>query len=155
VAAILWTGDALGHVELPRTGVEPPHRFAAGLAAERAAGDERALAAQIFARSGAGWDLYNGAALPEDCTRPDVRVVALPFTSLGDEVGSSKVSNIIMLGALLEATRLLDEEQVTGALRRLVKSDKWFQLDVLALERGREEMRQSGDGLGDDYLWGV
>jgi 2-oxoisovalerate ferredoxin oxidoreductase beta subunit len=102
--------------------------------------------------------LYNGPALPEDCARPDVQVVAKPFMQLADELGSSKVGNIIMLGALLETTSLLDEEQVTGALRRLVKSDRWFDLDVIALERGREEVRKSGESLapsGEDYLWGV
>jgi 2-oxoisovalerate ferredoxin oxidoreductase beta subunit len=102
--------------------------------------------------------LYNGASLPEDCNRTDVRVVALPFTQLGDQLGSSKVGNIVMLGALLEATSLLEPEQVTGAIRRLVKSDKWFRLDLVALECGREEVRKSGDAFapaGEDYLWGV
>jgi 2-oxoisovalerate ferredoxin oxidoreductase beta subunit len=95
--------------------------------------------------------LYNGRSLPEDCTRSDVRTVALPFTELGDELGSSKVGNIVMLGALLEATGLLEAEPVAAALRKLVKSDKWFELDLIALERGREEVRKPGD----DYLWGV
>src|SRR5205085_7883814 len=54
--------------------------------------------------------LYNGRSLPEDCTRADVRTVALPFTELGDELGSSKAGNIVMLGALLEATGLLEAE---------------------------------------------
>ena len=102
--------------------------------------------------------LYNGPAVPDDCARADVRVVAKPFTQMADEMGASKVGNIIMLGALLEATSLLDEEQVTGALRRLVKSDRWFDLDVVALERGRAEVRKSGESLapaGEDYLWGV
>jgi Pyruvate/2-oxoacid:ferredoxin oxidoreductase gamma subunit len=80
-----------------------------------------------------------------------VRTVALPFTELGDELGSSKVGNIVMLGALLEATGLLEAEPVAAALRKLVKSDKWFELDLIALERGREEVRKPGD----DYLWGV
>jgi Pyruvate/2-oxoacid:ferredoxin oxidoreductase gamma subunit len=102
--------------------------------------------------------LYNGPALPEECARSDVRMVAKPFTQLADELGSSKVGNIVMLGALLEATSVLDEEQVTAAMRRLVKSDRWFDLDVVALERGREEIRKSGESLapvGEDYLWGV
>ncbi|HEV3199941.1 MAG TPA: 2-oxoacid:acceptor oxidoreductase family protein [Bryobacteraceae bacterium] len=102
--------------------------------------------------------LYNGPALPEECARSDVRMVARPFTQLADELGSSKVGNIVMLGALLEATSVLDEEQVTAAMRRLVKSDRWFDLDVVALERGREEIRKSGESLapvGEDYLWGV
>jgi len=100
--------------------------------------------------------IYNGDAIPSDCARPDVRTIAKSFTHVADEMGASKVSNIVMLGALLEATSLLDEEQVTGALRRLVKSDRWFELDVKALDRGREEVRCSCDlPETEEYLWGV
>jgi Pyruvate/2-oxoacid:ferredoxin oxidoreductase gamma subunit len=67
-----------------------------------------------------GTVLYNSAQLPEDCARPDIRMVAMPFTQLADQLGDSKVANIVMLGALLETTALLDEERVTGALRRKV-----------------------------------
>ncbi len=96
-----------------------------------------------------GLILYNGA-LPEDCSRADVRIVARPFTELADQLGGSKVANIVMLGSLLEAAGLLDQERATGALRRLVKSDRWFQLDLKALGCGREAVRTN-----DDYLWGV
>src|ERR1700756_3500665 len=52
--------------------------------------------------------LYNGTALPEDCTHPDVRMMALPFTEIADRLGSPKVGNIVMLGALLETIGLID-----------------------------------------------
>ncbi len=101
--------------------------------------------------------LYNGEELPEDCRREDVKIVCRHFTALGDQLGSSKVSNIVMLGALLEATGLLEQEQVTTALRRLVRNPRLFELDLTALERGREEIRKSGETLApaEDYLWGV
>jgi hypothetical protein len=35
----------------------------------------------------------------------------------------------------------LDQERVIGALRRKVKSQKWFELDLAALAKGREEVR--------------
>jgi Pyruvate/2-oxoacid:ferredoxin oxidoreductase gamma subunit len=82
--------------------------------------------------------LYNGAAAPEDCRRPDVRLVAIPFTEMADRIGSSKVANIAMLGALLEMTDMLDHDRVVEALRRMVKSPKFFELDLEALARGRE-----------------
>src|SRR5262249_45556429 len=94
--------------------------------------------------------IYNGATVPEDCRRPDVRVVARPFTEIADQLGSLKVANIVMLGALLETTGMIDEERVEGALRRLVKNKKFLELDFAALERGREALRKD-----DDYLWGV
>jgi Pyruvate/2-oxoacid:ferredoxin oxidoreductase gamma subunit len=60
------------------------------------------------------------------------------------------VANIVMLGALLEATALLDQERVIAALSRLVKSPRWFDLDIDALDRGRDAVHSD-----DEYLWGV
>jgi Pyruvate/2-oxoacid:ferredoxin oxidoreductase gamma subunit len=90
-----------------------------------------------------GLVLYNSEHLPEDCARPDIRMVTMPFTELADQLGNAKAANIVMLGALLEATDLLDQERVIGALRRKVKSQKWFDLDLAALAKGREEVRKS------------
>jgi 2-oxoisovalerate ferredoxin oxidoreductase beta subunit len=88
-----------------------------------------------------GWVLYNGTALPADCARPDVRTLARPFAALADGLGAAKAGNIVMLGALLEATGMLSQEQVAAALRKLVKSQRWMEIDLAALARGREEAR--------------
>jgi len=95
--------------------------------------------------------LYNGSEIPVDCVRRDVRAVVLPFTQLADELGATKVGNIVMLGALLEATGMLDQDSVVRALKRLV-NPRFFELDLAALARGRKEFRESAS---DDYLWGV
>jgi 2-oxoisovalerate ferredoxin oxidoreductase beta subunit len=95
--------------------------------------------------------LYNGSEIPADCVRRDLRVVALPFTQLADEVGATKVGNIVMLGALLEATGMLEQNRVVAALKRLVHP-RFLELDMAALARGRKEFR---DSASDDYLWGV
>lgn len=89
-----------------------------------------------------GWVIYNGTALPDDCARADIRAIALPFTRLGDELGAAKAANIVMLGALLEATSMLSEEHVTAALHKLVKSPRWIEIDLAAMARGREEARK-------------
>jgi 2-oxoisovalerate ferredoxin oxidoreductase beta subunit len=85
-----------------------------------------------------GWVLYNGPNLPADVSRDDVRVIALPFTKIADELGDARAANMVMLGALLQATRLIDEEFIDRALKRLVKSDRWLEIDRKALARGRE-----------------
>ncbi len=95
--------------------------------------------------------LYNDSEIPSDCVRRDVRMVALPFTQLADELGATKVGNIVMLGALLEATGMLEQDRIVGALKRLV-NPRFFDLDLAALARGRKEFR---DRAADDYLWGV
>jgi len=99
--------------------------------------------------------LYNGAAVPDDCTRADLRIVALPFTKIADEIGLAKVANMVVLGALLEATDLLDIEQVTRALRKLIHNDRYYEMDLQALERGQDEVRRVALPVNDEYLWGV
>src|SRR5579883_2682364 len=99
--------------------------------------------------------LYNAAGFPADCVRSDLRMIALPFTAIADELGLAKAANIVVLGALLEASDLLDSDSVIRSLRKLVKNDRYYQMDLLALERGREEVRKVPLPVTDDYLWGV
>jgi len=99
--------------------------------------------------------LYNAETLPEDCDRKDLRMIARHFSGLADGLGDQKVGNIVMLGALLEATGLLEPEQVAGALQILVKNKKYLDLDLLALALGREEVRQELLPAGGDDLRGV
>jgi len=89
--------------------------------------------------------LYNTEGPLPDGVRTDVRMIARHFTGLADQMGSSKAANIVMLGALLEASGILEEEFVLGALKKKVKSQRWFDLDVAAMEAGRREIRKGGD----------
>jgi 2-oxoisovalerate ferredoxin oxidoreductase beta subunit len=99
--------------------------------------------------------LYNGETLPEDCVRPDVRMIARHFTGLADKLGDPKVGNVVMLGSLLEATGLLEPEPVTVALRASIKNKKYLDLDLAALELGREEVRKEPLPAGQEELRGA
>jgi 2-oxoisovalerate ferredoxin oxidoreductase beta subunit len=90
-----------------------------------------------------GWVLYNGDEFPEDCRRDDVHVLALPFLHFADELGDPRACNMVMLGALLEKTNVLPQASVEAALRRLVKSSRWVALDLKAIARGRELMKET------------
>jgi hypothetical protein len=46
---------------------------------------------------------------------------------------------------------MLEQDRVVGALKRLV-NPRFFELDLAALARGRQEFRERA---ADDYLWGV
>jgi len=90
-----------------------------------------------------GWVLYNGETMPEELARPDVQVLALPFTQIADELGEPRAANMVMLGALLEIAGALPQASVDAALRRLVKSARWVELDERALAKGRQLYRES------------
>jgi 2-oxoisovalerate ferredoxin oxidoreductase beta subunit len=84
-----------------------------------------------------GWVLYNGKSLPGGVTRQDVTFIVEPFTELAEGAGYSHAGNILMLGALVEASGLLDEKWIDHALQRLVKSERWLDIDRKALTLGR------------------
>jgi len=88
-----------------------------------------------------GWVLYNGDGAPAECRRNDVHMLAHPFTRAAEDLGDARAANMIMLGALLEIAATLPQASVDAALRRLVKSAKWFELDERALARGRSLLR--------------
>jgi 2-oxoisovalerate ferredoxin oxidoreductase beta subunit len=90
-----------------------------------------------------GWILYNGDEYPADCQREDVHVLARPFMQIAHELGDPRAGNMVMLGVLLEIARVLPEESIDAALRRLVKHPKWVALDERALARGREIYTES------------
>ena len=91
-----------------------------------------------------GWVLYNAASLPEGVTREDVHLIVRPFTAMADRVGDTRAGNMVMLGAMLEATDAMEEKWIDGALQRLVKSKRWLDLDRQALECGRNNVRAEG-----------
>ncbi len=90
-----------------------------------------------------GWVIYNGDEFPADCVCDDVHVLAVPFTRAADELGDPRATNMLMLGALLEIAGQLPQASIDAALRRLVKNQRWVELDKRALARGRELCAQS------------
>jgi Pyruvate/2-oxoacid:ferredoxin oxidoreductase gamma subunit len=90
-----------------------------------------------------GWVIYNGDEFPADCARPDIHVLAAPFTQLADELGDKRAANMVMLGALLEIAGDLPTASIATALRRLIKNPRWVELDERAMARGRELHKES------------
>ncbi len=84
--------------------------------------------------------VYNEEDLPEGCSRTDVRIITANFTQLADQLGSAKAGNMAMLGALLEAGDVLEEKYIAGAVKRRVKTQRWFDLDMAAIAAGRKQV---------------
>lgn len=61
--------------------------------------------------------VYNSSLIEEKPTRTDVRVVAVPVNDIATELGSSKVGNMVMLGAVAKLTGAFSAEELVDALR--------------------------------------
>jgi Pyruvate/2-oxoacid:ferredoxin oxidoreductase gamma subunit len=59
-------------------------------------------------------------------------------SEIADTLGSAKVANVVMLGALLEETECLPAESAIAVLEEMVKNPKLLELDRKAVEAGRD-----------------
>jgi 2-oxoisovalerate ferredoxin oxidoreductase beta subunit len=82
--------------------------------------------------------LFNNSRLPEDFTCNHARVLCVPASEIADTLGSAKIANVVMLGALLEETECLPAETAINVLETTVKNPKILELDKQALTAGRE-----------------
>ena len=134
------SGTSNCHVRISREPIDSPLVSAPNVLVAMNEPSLRKFNAKVQA---GGWVIYNGESFPEECARQDVRVLALPFTRIADELGDARAANMVMLGALLAITDALPQPSIEAALRRLVHNPRWIQLDRRALTRGRELYRES------------
>jgi 2-oxoisovalerate ferredoxin oxidoreductase beta subunit len=84
-----------------------------------------------------GLILYNGTHLPEGFSAPQARAVCVPVSDIADKLGSAKVANVVMLGALLEETECLPSQSAISVLEETVGNPKLLELDKQAIAAGR------------------
>ena len=134
------SGTSNCHVRLARRVIDSPMVANPGVLV---AMNEPSLRKFVKNVPAGGWILYNGDEFPADCVQKNVRVLARPFTEIANELGNARAGNMVMLGALLEITGVLQDVNIDAALKRLVKNPRWTELNRRALERGRELARES------------
>ncbi|MGA2981827.1 MAG: 2-oxoacid:acceptor oxidoreductase family protein [Terriglobales bacterium] len=81
--------------------------------------------------------LYNGESLPADFYAPELQVVPIPAAEIADKLGSTKATNIVMMGALLEETECLAPGTALSVLEDKVKKLDLLEIDRKALTAGR------------------
>ncbi len=76
--------------------------------------------------------------------RPDMErlnAVLIPATEIADEVGTPKVANVVMLGALVAATGAFSLELVEKTLRATIKKKNLVEMNMEALKRGYDHVK--------------
>lgn len=81
--------------------------------------------------------IYGREALPEDFSVSQAQVVCVPASEIADKLGSAKVANVVMMGALLEETECLGSITAMKVLEAKVKNPAILELDRKALDAGR------------------
>jgi 2-oxoglutarate ferredoxin oxidoreductase subunit gamma len=69
--------------------------------------------------------------------RNDIDVIKINAESIAEEVGSKKIANMVLLGALVERTGIVPMEALLKALKEHGK-EQFYELNKKALEKGQE-----------------
>ncbi|MGV2940590.1 2-oxoacid:acceptor oxidoreductase family protein [Mesobacillus sp. LC4] len=83
--------------------------------------------------------IVNSSLISKGSERNDIRVLNIDATDKANELGNSKVANMILLGAFLEETGILSDDSILEALKKVLSPEKHFLLEInrQALELGR------------------
>ena len=81
---------------------------------------------------------YNRDCLPPDFAAPNVRVICVPGSEIADQLGSAKVANVVMLGALLEETECMSPTTAMQVIEAKVKKIELLETNRKALQAGHD-----------------
>jgi len=88
-----------------------------------------------------GLIIYNTSLVTRAPKRTDIESIPIPATDIADKLGSLKVANMVVLGAIIEKTGIVTEEAAISALNTVVKHKKFIPMNIEAIKRGREYVR--------------
>jgi len=80
--------------------------------------------------------MYDDSFMAEPWDRSDVTIYRVPFTNIANELGSSKVMNVVALGAINEAFGLFSDQLVERQIKGLGK-DKFLEINLKAYAAGK------------------
>lgn len=67
--------------------------------------------------------------------RTDITVISIPAQSIAEEIGSKKIANMVLLGALVAQTKIVTIEELLTSLKAHGK-EKFYEINKLAIEKG-------------------
>ena len=95
-------------------------------------------------------DVVDGGTILVDTTivegRPDgerLNAVLIPASAIADEVGTPKVANVVMLGAICAATGAFPPDFVESTLRQIIKKKSLIEMNMAAFRRGYEFVKKA------------
>jgi len=99
-----------------------------------------------------GLIVYDSSLIDHPPARSDVEALPVPATEIADTLGSGKTANMVILGALLGKTNLLEKEAVLDVVRAITKKPELLELNIKAVNAGFEFAR---DKAVEETLWAV
>ena len=87
--------------------------------------------------------IINSSLIERKATRDDIHVYYVPANDIATELGNAKVANMVILGALLAATKVVDNDSVLKAFTKMfAKKPELLAINKQALLHGSQCVSQ-------------
>lgn len=85
-----------------------------------------------------GFLLYDSDLVKYETPREDITVIPVPAKIIAHELGSEKVANIVMLGAIVKATGIVSESDCLDTIKEKLgaKKPKFLPMNLDAFDKG-------------------
>ena len=83
-----------------------------------------------------GLMIVNSSLVPEKAKRDDIRVLYVPANDKAAALGSDKAANMVVLGAILKETGVVDTETIREEMRHMFsgRKEKYLAMNLAALD---------------------
>lgn len=87
-----------------------------------------------------GLIVLNSTLIETEVKRNDVEVIKIPATDIANELGNTKVLNLVLLGGFIKKTKILDLNNVLENLHKFFPKNKQnlVEINKKALQKGAE-----------------
>ncbi len=82
--------------------------------------------------------IYDTSLIDVEPKRKDIETLAIPATKMADELGNTRVANMLVIGAYIGYTGLLGKETVYESLKSAVKHKRFMGINQRAVDAGYE-----------------
>jgi 2-oxoglutarate ferredoxin oxidoreductase subunit gamma len=82
--------------------------------------------------------IVNTTLVTKTSERKDIRIIEISASDMANDLGNSRVANMILLGAFLEQTKIVSTDAVIESLKKVLSEDKHHLIEVnkQALKKG-------------------
>lgn len=103
-----------------------------------------------------GMLMYNSSLIERQEFRDDIRLVEVPASEIADELGNSKVANLVMAGAYTKFSKMITYEQTRELLPLIIpaKKKELLELNIAAFDKGYQYVNEKKYMFGR-YVYSV
>lgn len=82
--------------------------------------------------------IINTSLVARTSERKDITIIEVNATEMANELGNSRIANMILLGAFLEYSKIVSTESIIESLKKVLSADKHhlIELNKRALNKG-------------------